>query len=235
VADAAWICQLVEHGLVRPSFVPSHELRELRDLTRYRKALIGERTREVKRLEKVLQDAGIKLSSVASRVLGVSGRAMLQALIGGTHDPEVLAALAKGALRRKFPQLREALQGRFRPVHALMVGEILAHIDYLDEAIERLSAEIGRVIGPFSEKVDLLDTIPGVDRRTAEVLIAEIGPDMGRFPTHRHLASWAGMCPGNNQSAGKHLSGKTRKGSRWLRIALVESSHAAVRSRGTPG
>jgi transposase len=153
--------------------------------------------------------------------------------VEGTHDPEVLAALAKGRLRTKIPALQEALQGNFRPAHALMVGEILAHIDYLDEAIERLSAEVERVIAPFSEKVDLLDTIPGIDKRTAEVLIAEIGPDMARFPTHRHLASWAGICPGNNESAGKHFSGKTRKGSRWLRIALVEASHAAVRSKGT--
>jgi transposase len=233
VADAAWIAQLVEHGLVRPSFVPPRELRELRDLTRYRKAQISERTREAQRLEKVLQDAGIKLSSVASRVLGVSGRAMLQALVEGTHDPQVLAALAKGRLRTKIPALQEALQGSFRPVHALMVGEILAHIDYLDEAIERLSAEVERVVAPFSEKIKLLDTIPGVDRRTAEVLIAEIGPDMTRFPTHRHLASWAGMCPGNNESAGKHFSGKTRKGPKWLRTALIESAHAAVRSKGT--
>src|SRR6266542_4301207 len=146
VADAAWICQLVEHGLVRPSFVPPAEIRELRDLTRYRKALIQERTREAQRTEKILQDAGIKLSSVASSVLGVSGRAMLQALVEGTHDPEVLADLARGVLRRKLPALREALEGRFRAHHAVMVGEMLAHLDYLDEAIERISAEVQRVI-----------------------------------------------------------------------------------------
>ena len=233
VKDAEWICQLVEHGLVRPSFVPPRELRELRDLTRYRKAQISERTRETQRLDKVLQDAGIKLSSVASRVLGASGRGMLEALVEGTHDPEVLAALAKGRLRTKIPALKEALEGRFRPVHALMVGEILAHIDYLDEAIQRISSEVEQVIAPFSEKVALLDTIPGVDKRIAEVLLAEIGPDMTRFPTHRHLASWAGMCPGNNESAGKHFSGKTRKGSKWLRTALIEAGHGAVRSKGT--
>jgi transposase len=237
VKDAEWICQLVEHGLVRPSFVPPREIRELRNLTRYRKAQIEERTREVQRLEKVLQDAGIKLSSVATRVLGASGRAMLDALVGGTTDPEVLAELARGRLRSKLPALRDALEGSFSSHHALMVGKmvgkIVAHIDYLDESIGELSVEIERVIAPFSEKVELLDTIPGVNRRTAETLIAEIGVDMSQFPTHRHLASWAGMCPGNEESAGKRRSGKTRKGSKWLRSALTESARAAARSKGT--
>jgi transposase len=233
VADAVWICQLVEHGLVRPSFVPPKEIRELRNLTRYRKAQIEERTREVQRLEKVLQDAGIKLSSVASRVLGASGRAMLDALVSGTTDPEILAELARGRLRSKIPALREALEGRFSAHHGLMVGRILSHIDYLDESIGELSSEIERVIAPFSEEVELLESIPGVDHRTAEVLIAEIGVDMSRFPTHAHLASWAGMCAGNDESAGKRRSGKTRKGSKWLRGALTEAAHAASRSKGT--
>jgi transposase len=233
VKDAEWICQLVEHGLVRPSFVPPREIRELRNLTRYRKAQIEERTREVQRLEKVLQDAGIKLSSVATRVLGASGRAMLDALVSGTTDPEVLAELARGRLRSKLPALRDALEGGFSAHHALMVGKILAHIDYLDESIGDLSVEIERVIAPFSDKVELLDTIPGLNRRTAETLIAEIGVDMSQFPTHRHLASWAGMCPGNEESAGKRRSGKTRKGSKWLRSALTESARAAARSKGT--
>ncbi len=233
VKDAAWICQLLEHGLVRPSFVPPKEIRELRNLTRYRKTQIEERTREVQRLEKVLQDAGIKLSSVATRVLGVSGRAILEALVEGTTDPEVLAELARGRLRAKLPALREALEGHFSAHHALMVGKILAHIDYLDESIAELSAEIERVIAPFSDEVELLDTIPGVDRRIAETLIAEIGVDMSRFPTHGHLASWAGMCPGNDESAGKRRSGKTRKGSKWLRGGLTEAAHAAARSKGT--
>jgi transposase len=233
VADAAWIAQLVQHGLVRPSFVPDKPIRELRDLTRYRKAQIQERGRAVQRLHKMLEDSGVKLSSVASSVLGVSGRAMLDALVAGTHDPELLAELARGRLRAKLPQLREALAGNFTAHHALLVGEILAHIDYLDEAVARLSAEVERVLGPFAAKVDLLDTIPGVNRRTAEVLLAEIGPDMSRFPSAAHLASWAGMCPGNNESAGKHRSGKTRKGSRWLRIALVEAAQAAARTKNT--
>ncbi len=233
VADAAWICQLIEHGLIRPSFVPPKPIRELRDLTRYRKALIEERARQVQRVHKVLEDAGIKLSSVASQVLGISGRAMIEALVQGTRDPEVLAELAKGTLRRKIPQLREALQGRFGSHHALLASEMLALIDHIEESIKRLSDQIEEVIAPFAEEVKLLDTIPGVDRRTAEVIIAECGPDMTRFPSASHLASWAGMCPGNNESGGKRRSGKTRKGSKWLRKALVEAAHGAARSKGT--
>lgn len=233
VKDAEWICQLVEHGLVRPSFVPPREIRELRDLTRYRKALIEERTREVQRLEKTLQDAGIKLSSVASKVLGVSGRLMLEALVSGTHDPRVLADLARGQLRRKLPALREALKGRFTPNHALVVAQILAHVDFLDESIETLSERIDEVIAPFARQRDLLKTIPGVDKRTAELLLAEIGPDMSRFPTAGHLASWAGMCPGQNESAGKSKSGHTRHGSKWLRAGLTQAAKAASRTKGT--
>jgi transposase len=221
VADAAWIAQLVEHGLVRPSFVPPRPIRELRELTRYRKALIYERTRETQRLHKVLEDAGIKLGCVASDVLGVSGRAMLEALVGGTTDPEVLAELARGSLRNKLPALREALEGRVARHHRLLVAELLAHLDYLDEAIQRLSGEVAQMVAPFSPLLALLCTIPGVDRRTAEVILAEIGVDMARFPTAGHLASWAGLCPGNNESAGKHFSGKARKGSRWLRTTVA--------------
>ncbi len=233
VGDAAWIGQLVEHGLVRASFVPPKPIRQLRDLTRYRKALIQERTREAQRLHKVLEDAGIKLACVASDVLGVSGRAMLEALIGGTTDPEVLAELARGQLRKKLPALREALEGRFRAHHALLLGHLLAHLAYLDEAVEQLSEEVARRVVPFSPLLALLLTIPGVDRRTAEVLLAEVGTDMGRFPSAGHLASWAGLCPGSNESAGKHYSGKTRKGSKWLRSALVQAANAAARSKGT--
>jgi transposase len=231
--DAEWICKLVEHGLVRPSFVPPRPLRELRDLTRYRKAKIQERSREVQRLEKVLQDAGIKLSSVASKVLSVSGRAMLDALVSGTHDPQVLAELAKGALRRKLPALREALEGRFTGHHALLVSQMLAQIDFLDETVAALSERIEELTAPFSKELELLDTIPGVDRRTAEMLIAEIGPDMSRFPSPGHLASWAGLCPGQHESAGKQRTGKTRKGSKWLRGGLTESAKAVVRTKGT--
>jgi transposase len=233
VADSVWICQLVEHGLVRPSFVPPKPIRELRDLTRYRKALIQERTREAQRLQKVLEDAGIKLGTVASDTLGVSGRAMLDALVSGTHDSAVLAELARGRLRAKLPALREALEGRFRAHHGLLLGELLAHLDYLEEAVERLSTQVARVVAPFSPLLALLITIPGVSRRTAEVILAEIGIDMGQFPSAGHLASWAGICPGNNESAGKHRAGTTRKGSRWLRVALIEAANAAARGKGT--
>jgi transposase len=233
VADAAWIAQLVAHGLVRPSFVPPKEIRELRELTRYRKAVIQDRSREAQRLHKTLESAGIKLANVATDILGVSGRDMLQGLIAGTHDPDVLAELARGRLRKKLPALRKALTGWFSPTHRVLVGELLAHLEYLDESIERLSDDITAMIAPFATPIDLLDTIPGVDRRTAEVVLSEIGPDMSRFPTSGNLASWTGICPGNNESAGKRFSGKTRKGSRWLRRALVEAAQAAARTKGT--
>jgi transposase len=233
LADAAWICELLEHGLLRPSFVPPKPIRELRNLTRYRKAQIEERTREAQRLDKLLQDAGVKLSSVASDILGVSGRAMLEALVAGSRDPEAIAELARGALRKKIPALRRALAGRFGPHHALLVGEILAKLDYLDGAIGRLSGEIERQIAPFAHQLALLDTIPGVDRRTAEALLAEIGPDMNRFGSPERLASWAGVCPGQNESAGKPRSAKTRKGSKWLHAHLIEAAKAAARSKDT--
>jgi transposase len=233
VADAAWICQLVEHGLVRPSFVPPPPIRELRNLTRYRKTVIQERTREAQRLEKLLEDAGIKLSCVASDILGVSGRAMLQALVAGERDPKLLAELAKGRLRAKLPLLQDALVGRFGPHHGLLVGEMLARIDAADATIDRLSAEIGRVTTPYTAILELLETIPGINRRTAEVILAETGGDMRQFPSAAHLASWAGLCPGNNESAGKHHSGRTRKGSKWLRGALVEAAHAAAHTKDT--
>lgn len=233
VQDAAWICQLIEHGLVRPSFVPPRPIRDLRSLTRYRKAQIEERAREAQRLDKVLQDAGIKLSSVASQVMGVSAQAMLRALVAGERDPDALAQLAKGTLRRKIPALREALVGRFRDHHALLVGEIIAKLDYLDEAIERLSDEIERVIAPFAPQVELLRGIPGVDRRMAEALIAEIGVDMSRFGTSARLASWAGICPGQHESAGRQRRGTTRKGSKWLHQHLTQAAKAASRTKGT--
>ena len=233
VTDAAWIAQLVEHGLVRPSYVPPRPIRELRDLTRYRRVLVEERGREIQRLQKVLEDAGIKLSSVATDVLGASGRAMLAALVGGVRDPQALAELAKGRLRAKMPQLREALEGHFSGHHRLLLSELLAHIEYIDEAIERVGEEVERQVAPFAREIELLDTIPGVNQRTAEVLLAEIGSDMSRFGSSAHLASWAGMCPGNNESAGKQRSGKTRKGSRWLRTCLVEAAQAASRTKDT--
>lgn len=232
VQDSAWLAQLLECGLLRGSFVPPPPIRELRDLTRYRKSQIQERTREANRLHKVLEDAGIKLATVATDILGVSGRAMLAALMEGTTDPAVLADLARGRLRAKLPALRQALTGWFRPHHAFLVGQILAHLDYLDETIAALSQEIETHLRPFAAAAACLRTIPGVDQRTAETLIAEIGVDMGRFPTAGHLASWAGLCPGNNESAGKRKRGTTRKGCKWLRIALIEAALAATRKKG---
>lgn len=239
VKDCAWIAELLEHGLLSGSFVPPEPIRDLRDLTRHRKALVQERARGVQRLHKLLQDAGIKLSSVATNIMGVSGRAMLEAMLEDSKNPTAakdataLADLAKGRLRAKLPALRKALEGRFRRHHGFMTSEILSHVDYLDEALERLTKEIDEVIRPFVEEVTRLITIPGVERKTAEVIVAEIGVDMKQFPSAQHLASWAGLCPGNNESAGKHRSGKTRKGDRWLRTALVEAAQAVTRSRNT--
>ena len=233
VSDAAWLCQLAEAGLLRASFVPPKPIRALRNLTRYRKTQIQERQREANRLHKALEDTGIKLDCVASDILGVSGRAMLDALVHGTTDPELLAELAKGRLRAKLPALREALEGRFDDLHALWIGAILAHIDFLDGQIDRLSDAIGEQIRPFSAAVQLLCTIPGVQQRAAEVIISEIGADMSVFPTAKHLASWAGQCPGNDQSAGKRRSGRTRNGSKWLDWTLEESALAAIRSNDT--
>ena len=230
VSDAAWLCQLLEAGLLRASFVPPKPIRSLRQLTRYRKAQIAERQREANRLHKALEDTGIKLDCVASDILGVSGRAMLDALVAGTTDPEVLSELARGRLRAKLPALKVALEGRFDELHALLIGAILAHLDFLDEQIDRLSEAIGEQLVPFAEAVELLRTIPGVERRTAEVVVAEIGTDMSRFPSAGHLASWAGQCPGNDQSAGKRRSGRTPKGSKWLDEALKEAAMAATRT-----
>jgi len=231
VSDAQWLCQLLEHGLLRGSFVPPRPQRELRDLTRYRKALIRERQREVNRLHKLLEDAGIKLACVASDVLGVSGRAMIEALIAGEGDPAALADLARGKLRSKLPALREALEGRFSGHHALLCAHILSHLDYLEETVSALGGEIGQRLRPFEHQLELLCTIPGIARRSAEVILAELGADMNVFPSDRHAASWVSLCPGNRRSAGKSSSGSTRKGNPWLRETLVESARAASRTR----
>jgi transposase len=233
VQDCVWLAQLLEHGLLRGSFVPPPPLRELRDLTRYRKVLIQERTREANRLHKVLEDAGIKLATVATDILGVSGRDMLHALGAGTTDPAILADLARGTLRKKLPALRHALTARFRAPHAFMVSQHLGHLDYLDEAIASLSTRIEEALRPFAAEQQRLDSIPGVTQRTVEVLIAEIGVDMRQFPTAQHLASWAGLCPGQNESAGKHKSGRIRPGNRWLRMTLIEAASLAARSGTT--
>jgi transposase len=230
VTDSEWMCQLAEAGLLRASFVPPKPIRALRNLTRYRKTQIQERAREANRLHKALEDTGIKLDCVATDILGKSGRDMLDALVSGTTDPEILADLARGKLRKKIPALKQALQGRFDQMHAVWIGAILAHIDFLDEQIASLTEAIAEQIAPFEHAVELLCTIPGVQRRTAECIIGEIGIDMAIFPSAKHLASWAGQCPGNDQSAGKRRSGRTRKGSKWLDWALEESAMVAARS-----
>ncbi len=209
VSDAAWIAELVEHGLVRASFVPPPPIRRLRDLTRYRSELVHERTREAQRLEKLLEDAGIKLSVVASDILGVSGRSMIEAMIAGERDPHVLADMAKRRMRIKIPQLVEALTGRFGDHHAFLARQMLGRIDAANATIDQLSGRIEAECAPFRHQLELLNTIPGVSQRTAEVIVAETGADPSRFPTAAHLASWAGVCPGNNESAGKHKSGRT--------------------------
>ena len=234
VIDSAWICQLVEHGLVRPSFVPPLEIRRPRDLTRLRKAQIEQRTRTIQRLEKVLQDAGIKLTSVASQAYSVSARAILEALLAGVTEPEQLAELARGRMRAKIPQLQEALRSRFDLAHhGVLVASLLAQLDSLELSIANLDQRIVHETQPITDLVELVCTIPGVGPRTGQVLIAECGIDMSVFPTVGHFASWAGICPGTNSSAGKRLSGKTRRGSKWLRQALSESAQAAARSKGT--
>jgi transposase len=226
----------MEAGLLRPSFVPPKAQRQLRALTRYRKTQIAERQREANRLHKALEDTNVKLDCVASDILGVSGRAMIDALVAGTTDPEILADLARGRLRQKITALREALEGRFEAHHAILIGAILAHLDFLDEQIDRLSEAIAQRLAldpQTAAGVTLAATITGVAQRTAEVMVAEIGTDMTAFPTARHLASWAGACPGNDQSAGKRRSGRTRKGPKWLGIALEEAALAATRTKGS--
>lgn len=233
VTDAQWIARLVQYGLVRPSFVPPPPIRQLRDLTRYRASLVHERTRHVQRLHNILEDAGIKLSLVASDIMGMSGRAMLGALIEGERDPEVLADLALGRLRGKNTELVKALVGRFTDHHAWLCALMLTEIDSISAAIAQLDTRIDEQMAPFRHAAELLVTIPGVGKRAAEVIIAEIGNDMTRFASPGALASWAGMCPGNNESAGKRKATPTRAGDPWLRAVLGECATAAARTKHT--
>jgi transposase len=231
--DCEWLAELLRHGLLTGSFVPERSQRELRELTRYRTSLVRERTAEANRLQKTLEGANIKLASVATDILGTSGREILAALVAGETDGVELAQLAHGRLREKLPQLERALVGRVGAHQRFLVAQQLAHIDFLDASIAQVSAEIATRVRPDEEAIARLDTIPGVGRSVAELLVAEIGTDLTRFPSAKHLASWAGLCPGNHESAGKRRSGKTRKGSPWLRACLVQAAHAAARTKGT--
>jgi transposase len=233
INDAEWIASLLRHGLLTGSYVPERAQRELRELTRYRTTLVRERTAEANRLQKTLEGANIKLASVATDILGLSGRQILAALVAGASDAAVMAQCAQGRLREKLPALEQALVGRFGDHQRFMVAQQLAHVDYLDAMIATISAEIGARLQPADDLIARLDTIPGIGRYVAEALLAEIGTDMSRFPTPGHLASWAGMCPGSHESAGKQRGGKTRKGNAWLRAQLVQAAHAAGRTKGT--
>jgi len=231
--DCEWIAQLLQHGLLNSSFVPPTPVRKLRDLTRHRAKVVGEQAAVANRIQKTLEDANIKLASVATDVMGVSGRVMLKAMISGQEDPKVLANLAQRRLREKIPQLMLALDGRVTEHHRFMLGTLLEQWEYLETLVKRLDGRIEDVMRPFEESVELLKTIPGVEQRTAENLIAEIGNNMEQFPSAEHLASWAGMCPGNNESAGKRKSGATPKGNRWLRRTLNQSAWAASHTKKT--
>lgn len=233
VKDAQWIAELLQHGLLKASFIPERAQRELRELVRYRTHLIQDRVREVNRAHKVLEDANLKLSSVASDIMGVSGRAMLAAIIAGKDDPEALAELAKGRMRAKIDDLERALTGYVKDSHRRLLSWHLRHIDELNALLAEVEQEIDHLMHPFDEdnQVARLDTIPGVDRKTAQVIIAELGIDMSRFPTAGHAAAWAGLTPGKNESAGRNRSSRTTQANRYLKAALVQAAHAAGRSK----
>jgi transposase len=233
VRDSEWLADLLRHGLVQASFIPPAAIRQLRELTRYRKAQVQQRTAEVNRLQKVLESANIKLAAVASDVLGVSGRQMLRALAQGEEDAGVLAELAQGRLRHKLEALQQALVGRVKPHHRLLIQTIMAHILFLEQAVEALDAEVASAVAPFAAPLQLLRTIPGIREVAAAAILAEIGTDMSRFGSAKHLASWAGLCPGNRQSGGRRLSGKSTQGNKWLRGILGEVAWAAIREKGT--
>lgn len=233
VRDAEWIAQLLEHGLVAPSFVPEAPVRRLRNLTRYRMQLQGDRTRDADRLEKLLEDASIKISAVASNIAGVSARAMMAALVAGERDPVVMADLARSKLRRKIPDLTEALTGHFDDHHGLIVGQLLARIAATEQAIADLDAHLEQAMTPWAHEIDLLRTIPGVGRLVAWTFIAETGGDMSRFPSPGNLASWAGVAPGMHESAGRRRPVGTRPGNRFLTAMLVEAAQSASRTKNT--
>jgi transposase len=226
IKDCQWLAKLLQAGLLRGSCIPERPQRELRDLTRHRSQLVGEKTRAANRIQKVLEDANIKLASVASDILGASGRDMPRALIRGETDSTKIADLARRQLRSKIPQLRPALEGKLTEHHRFILAELLNHLEYLENRIEDVSR-------PFAPAITKIATLPGFDQRSAQNVVAEIGADMYVFPSEHHLSSWAGVCPGSNESGGKRKSGKTTKGNRWLRTALVQGAWAAIRTKGS--
>jgi transposase len=233
LSDAMWLADVIAHGMVKASFVPDPPIRELRDLVRYRKTQIEARSREIQRLGKVLQDACVKLTSVASTTWSKSSRRMIEALIAGERDPGVLANMALGRMRPKIAELTEALAANWRPHHSLIAGQIIAHIDHLDAAIDALSAEIGQRCDPFADLIERMSEVPGVDRVVAETFIAETGADTTKFPTAQQLAAWAGLAPGNHESAGKRRHVSTRKGQRWLRKTLLQAARSVAASNNS--
>jgi transposase len=233
LSDAEWLADVAAHGMVRPSFVPPPAIRELRELTRYRKTQVDARSKEIQRLEKTLQDAGIKLTSVASAVWSASSREIVEALIAGERDPAVLAQMAKARMRSKIPQLEEALAGRFAAHHAVVCRQIIDHIDFLDQAIASLSLEIAARLVPFEPALTIITSVTAISRTTAEVIIAETGVDMSRFPSPGHLCAWAGLAPASYESAGKKRPAGTRHGAPWLRRTLIEAARGGARCKGS--
>jgi transposase len=235
--DAEWLAQLLQHGLLRPSFIPERDQRELRDLVRYRQSTVQDRTRILNRIQKLLEDANLKLAAVATDIHGVSAQLILRALLTGQAAPHVLAELARGKLRSKHAELEQALTGHFRPHHRFMLAELLEHLDFLDERVARLEAHIeemmARLPASFEEAAKRLDTIPGIDRQLAVLIVAEVGVDLSRFPSEKHLSAWAGLAPGQNETGGKQRASKTRKGNRYLRWGLVQAAKGAARTKGS--
>jgi transposase len=233
LSDAEWLADVAAHGMVRPSFVPPSEIREIREITRYRKTQIAERGREIQRLEKALQDAGVKVTSVASSVWSMSSREMIEALIAGERDPKVLAGMAKSRMRSKIDRLEEVLPGNFGPHHAIVCRQVIDHIEFLDRSIAALTEEITARLVPFEAKMRIITSVPGISTRTAEVIIAETGGDMSRFPSAAQLCAWAGTAPASHESAGKHKPVGTRKGSQHLKTVMIEAARAGSRTKGS--
>jgi len=233
VRDCEWLAELLRHGLLRGSFVPARPQRELRELVRYRTGLVRQRAQVTNRIQKTLEGANVKLASVATNVIGVSGRAMLAGLARGETDPAALAQLARGRMQRKRLELEGALSGRMGPHQRFLLQEQLALVDSMDASIQRVNEEIARRLQPHTDVFERLDDIPGIGPRIIQIVLAEIGPDVRRFPTAAHLASWVGLCPGNHESAGHQRTGRTRKGNPWLRTALVEAAQVASRAKGS--